>query len=227
MYFGEHVDYIESLWFFRPKITVFMYMHNKLPSFFVVGAQKAGTSYLHNMLSEDPRIFLPRIKETHFFNDGKGEFYRGVDFYIKKYFNNAPNYTIKGEVDPEYLYFSKSAKRIAQAIPEAKLIFLFRKPAERAFSHYSMSYRRGIELLSFEEALTNECTRLSNSSIEKQSDFSYRDRGLYGKQVEVFLNYFSIKQMLFIDSLEFWNNTNIVMERIYNFIGVNYEKKNV
>ena len=37
--------------------------------FFVVGAQKSGTTFLHALLSSDERIALPEIKETHFFCD--------------------------------------------------------------------------------------------------------------------------------------------------------------
>ncbi|MCI5157514.1 MAG: sulfotransferase [Candidatus Electrothrix sp. AUS1_2] len=198
-------------------------MSNQLPHFFVVGAQKAGTTYLHNILVEDTRFFLPRIKETHFFSDNNHEFNNGIEFYLEKYFSQAPCCAIKGEVDPEYLYFQKSAERIAQLIPKAKLIFLFRKPAERAFSHYCMTYRRGIETLSFQDALANEYRRIRNGSIQVKSNYSYRDRGLYGKQVQNYLNYFSIEQMLFLDSEELWNNPTTTVQKVYNFLNINYK----
>src|SRR4051812_22158754 len=36
------------------------------PSFLCIGAQKAGTTWLHDNLSRQPRIWLPPVKEIHF-----------------------------------------------------------------------------------------------------------------------------------------------------------------
>ena len=38
------------------------------PNFFIVGAPKAGTTSLHDYLNQHPKIFLPTIKEIHFFD---------------------------------------------------------------------------------------------------------------------------------------------------------------
>lgn len=39
-----------------------------LPDFLCIGAQKAGTSWLNNVLREHPRIFMPPVNELHFFD---------------------------------------------------------------------------------------------------------------------------------------------------------------
>jgi len=47
---------------------------SKLPKFLCVGAQKAGTTWLYEVLGEHPDVFLPRIKELlHFVEIPKGE----------------------------------------------------------------------------------------------------------------------------------------------------------
>ena len=38
------------------------------PDFICIGAQKAGTTWLYSMLSQNPSVFLPPIKEIHFFD---------------------------------------------------------------------------------------------------------------------------------------------------------------
>ncbi|MBL0370980.1 sulfotransferase [Rhizobium sp. KVB221] len=43
-----------------------------LPSFICIGAQKAGTTWLYEILSQNPGIWLPPLKEVHFF-DRMGE----------------------------------------------------------------------------------------------------------------------------------------------------------
>ena len=114
-------------------------MPQLIPSFFVVGAQKAGTTALHHYLARHPDIFLPKIKETHFFNDGHGEWHRGFNYYLQKYFSSRNEKKLAGEIDPEYLFFPETAGRIAAHIPNAKLIFIFREPVSRAYSHYWMT----------------------------------------------------------------------------------------
>ena len=39
-----------------------------LPDFLCIGAQKAGTSWLNNVLLEHPQVFMPPINELHFFD---------------------------------------------------------------------------------------------------------------------------------------------------------------
>lgn len=39
-----------------------------VPDFVCIGAQKAGTTWLYSMLSQNPSLFLPPIKEIHFFD---------------------------------------------------------------------------------------------------------------------------------------------------------------
>jgi len=42
---------------------------NRLPTFLVIGTNKAGTSTLYSVLKAHPQVFLPYRKELHFFND--------------------------------------------------------------------------------------------------------------------------------------------------------------
>ena len=39
-----------------------------LPSFLCIGAQKAGTTWLHAQLRSHPKVWLPPIKELHYFD---------------------------------------------------------------------------------------------------------------------------------------------------------------
>ena len=57
-----------------------------LPDFICIGAGRAGTSWLYEMLREHPEIFTARdIKETHFFDDyyDRGSGIR-LDGHLKK-----------------------------------------------------------------------------------------------------------------------------------------------
>ena len=38
------------------------------PTFLVIGAEKAGTTWLYDRLRRHPDIFMPDVKELHYFN---------------------------------------------------------------------------------------------------------------------------------------------------------------
>ena len=38
------------------------------PTFSVIGAEKAGTTWLYDRLRRHPDIFMPDVKELHYFN---------------------------------------------------------------------------------------------------------------------------------------------------------------
>lgn len=219
------------------------------PQFFVVGAQKAGTTALHHQLSHHPGIYMPSLKETHFFDDGHGEYHLGLDHYLRKYFPNATPSKLAGEVDPEYLFFEEVPGRLAGHFPQAKLIFIFREPAARAYSHYLMSYSRGIDRLDFPAALVREEVRMNlrpelvDPKAERipyvpptrteehgqdlfrhvaQSDFSYFRRGLYGSQVVRYLEHFPRERMLFLLSEELNREPEQTLRRVYEFLDVEY-----
>jgi hypothetical protein len=185
-----------------------------------VGAQKSGTTALHHYLNRHPDIALPSVKETHFFDDGHGEWHIGVPAYLEKYFGEANEQQLLGEIDPEYLFFPEVPARLAGAFLEAKLIFMFREPVSRAYSHYWMTVRRGREPLSFADALLAEPSRLARGSHLEQSDFSYFSRGLYHEQVRRYLEHFPRDQMLFLLSDDLKREPAQTLASVYRFLGV-------
>jgi hypothetical protein len=44
----------------------------KFPDFLIIGAQKAGTTWLHRNLQTHPRIWMPKEKELHYFDEKLG-----------------------------------------------------------------------------------------------------------------------------------------------------------
>ena len=43
-------------------------VHLAYPDFLCIGARKAGTTWLHTNLSQHPQVYLPPVKETHYFD---------------------------------------------------------------------------------------------------------------------------------------------------------------
>ena len=192
----------------------------QLPGFFVVGAQKAGTTSLHRWLGQQPEVCLPTIKETHFFRDEQ-KFRRGVEWYLD-WFPQDRSRTLSGEVDPEYMFFEAAPRRIRELVPDAKLVFVFRQPLERAYSQYQMSVSRGFESLRFGAALAAEPGRLSAGTEHSLRHHSYLARGRYAEQVERFLKLFPARQLLFakFDDLFCAERGLQDYARICRFVGV-------
>ena len=109
-----------------------------LPDFLGIGAQKAGTSWLHRNLRCHPELYLPRTKELHYFDSF---FYRSLKSYSLNFEPGGLN--VKGEITPEYSIISlKRIRFIRLVMPDLKLIFFMRNPVERAWSQALMNIVR-------------------------------------------------------------------------------------
>jgi hypothetical protein len=119
------------------------------PDFLIIGAEKAGTTWLHDVLSAHPDLFLPDAKELHFFNrfDSNG---REIDNFARRglgwyegHFEAAERGNPAGEATPLYLCDPAAPGRIRRTLPEARFIVLLRDPVDRSWSHYRMARAKG------------------------------------------------------------------------------------
>ena len=191
----------------------------KLPNFLCVGAQRAGTTTLHDILVQHPDVYLPAIKETKFFQNND-KYKRGLRFYQAKYFSKWNGEKAIGEIDPEYLFFEYVPERIYKHLGKhLKLVFLLRNPVDRAYSHYLMSYRRGYEISSFETAIELESERIEQGDFIR-NHCSYISRGRYATQIKRYLRYFPQNHMLFIVFEQLKENISSTISQLFEFIEV-------
>lgn len=109
------------------------------PDFLGIGAQKAGTTWLHANLAQHPRVRFPGGKEVHFWDR---EYGRGLDWY-RALFAGAPAGVLQGDLTPSYAILPP--ERIAEAAaltPRARLIYVLRHPVARAWSAAKMAVGR-------------------------------------------------------------------------------------
>src|SRR6185369_7435249 len=132
--------------------------HKMLPSFFVVGPPRTGTSWLHQVLKA--RASLPEFKETRFFDLHFG---RGLDWYIRHFPRCGESGLPAGEVAPTYFASPEARKRIARTLPKAKVACIFRNPVERIVSLYRVKRAHAMIPWSFEEALFRDKELLESS----------------------------------------------------------------
>ncbi len=129
-----------------------------LPSFFIIGPPRTGTSWLHSVLSQCTGLSHP-TKETRFFDK---HFERGLGWYGSHYRDVADGRAV-GEVAPTYFASREARERIARLIPKAKIVCTFRNPVDRVISLYRLKRAYGWIRSTFEEALTSDPEFLESS----------------------------------------------------------------
>ena len=194
-------------------------------NFVCIGAQKAGTTTLAEILSQHSDICIPPIKETKYFLFD-ADYQKGKSFY-DNYFTNFNNQKAIGEFDPDYLLFPFTAQRILETLgADVKIIVVLRNPADRAYSHYLMTKRKGLEPLDFMAAIKEEANR--KSDIKTQKIFAYKERGMYGQQLKQFLNTFKPENFLFLVFEEdFLKNRQATIAKVQEFLQVKEQNLNL
>jgi hypothetical protein len=191
----------------------------QLPDFVIIGTQRGGTTSLYRYLAHHADVGPALRKEVHFFDLN---YDRGVDWY-RAHFPEQGQYQVVGEASPYYVAHPDVPARIHQVLPHALLILLLRNPIDRALSHYQLMVRRGLEPLSFQEAVEREPERLRDSGgVESPSwrNYSYLARGVYAPQIERWLGLFPASQLLVIKSEDFYHDPGAVVIDVQTRLGL-------
>ncbi len=178
-----------------------------LPTFLVIGAMKAGTTSLAEYLSAHPEIFLTAEKEPHFFSFRDRQAL-GLEWY-ESLFDRADGAIARGEASTTYTKYPQYAgvaQRIAEHLPDARLIYIIRDPIDRIRSQYQHHVAIGIERAPFEEAV------LENPY--------YVDFSRYACQIEQYLEHFPREQLLIVTSEDLRRERVATLGKVYDFVGV-------
>jgi hypothetical protein len=180
----------------------------RLPNFLVIGAMKAGTTSLYHYLAQHPQIFMPRIKELDFFAV-EGNWPRGLDWYRRQFADAVSGAIAVGEASTVYTKYPRYLGvpgRIAEHLPQARLIYLVRDPLARMRSHYAHRVAVGAERQPIDHALLNNPV--------------YLDYSRYALQIEQYLPYFPPDRLLVLASEDLRNDRRRTIQQVFEFLGV-------
>ncbi len=109
------------------------------PNFFIVGAPKCGTTALYEYLRPHPNIFMPELKEPHFFAKDLGTYPRikTLEDYTGLFAGSTPEHLRVGEASVYYLRSSVAIANIHGFNPDARIIAMFRNPVDMVYSLHS------------------------------------------------------------------------------------------
>lgn len=194
------------------------------PSFFIVGAPKAGTTAIHAFLELHPQVVMSIDKEPNFFSWQEIESQKL--YYRKENIKNETDYRsifpektgacIAGEASVSYLYYPQCAERIFRFNPDAKIIISLREPVARALSHYLMDFSLGLVKYTPEE-IWNNGKGHPDTGLYFQQYFEISD---YLPQIKQYLKVFPRNQIHFILHEELITNRDQVISEMCRFLSI-------
>jgi len=201
---------------------------SRLPDFVIIGAARCATTSLYAYLREHPEVFMSPEKETDFFSLGDlppSEVPLAASAYrartraeYERLFRDAGSARAVGEASPTYLFYPRSAARMQQTIPAAKLICILRDPVERAYSHYALARKMGFEVLAdFAAAVAKEDERWLH---DRSMRFTYTRASFYHDGLREFCSRFPRERILVLLFQDFAADPAGTMRTVYDFLGV-------
>ncbi len=173
--------------------------------FSIIGAHKAGTTWLYYCLSQHPDLFIPGEQNIFTLYQEKG------GKYYNDLYTPAGKHQKLGDFSNSSILDAELPKIFAEKYPNIKLIMMCRHPVKRAFSHYLMDASLGDvnpQQFSFHDALLRPQT------------YSYYELGLYFKHITRYLEYIERDQLFIFTMDEMRRNPKALIDKICNFLEV-------
>jgi hypothetical protein len=180
-----------------------------LPNFVVIGATKAGSVSLRHYLDEHPDVFVGgggTFGEPNFFV-AENNWPRGRGWY-ESLFDGAGSAAAIGECSPCYTWahvYRGVPERMAQVVPQARLVYLVRDPIARMQSMYMHQVSAGRERRRVQEALLDD---------------RYLGPSRYGFQLAAFLDHFDRSQVLVIASEVLRDRPREALSAVFDHLAV-------
>jgi Sulfotransferase family len=205
---------------------------NRQPDFLLIGAPKAATTALHAALAPHPELFLSAVKEPKYYlcGDAPPPAYRGPGdahsnqewiWQRSRYldlFAAAPGGAQCGESTPFYLYDRDAQRRIADELPQVRLIAVLRDPVDRAYSNWMHLWVDGLEPCG---DVVEACAREQQRIDAGWAPFwHYRGLGRYGEQLADLYRHVPRERVLLLRYREVVEEPAETLNRVCRFLGV-------
>ena len=159
---------------------------------------------------------MPR-DETPFFEDPYYDPNRLAEF--ESMFDGVSREKLIGIKRPDYLARQECPARIANLMPDAKLLIVLRNPIERAVSAYYWYLKQGyLPILPIEQGLANILNGSYRSTYPKSQEII--DYGFYYQSINRYLRYFSQHQLYITLHEDFKNDPLMAIRDVFSYLGV-------
>lgn len=198
----------------------------RIPDFFIVGAPKCGTTALYTYLSTHPDLFMPELKEPHYFSSDfptYGQIKTPEEY--GQLFADAPAHALLGEASVWYLYSEVAVSKIMALNPQAKTIVMLRNPVEMAHSlHFLLIHTLDEDIDDFAIAWERQGERAHGRQIPKHcrepKHLLYKDVCSFSAQLERLFGSVPLEQRLVLIYEEMAGDPGGTYRRVLDFLGV-------
>ncbi|MFN8436590.1 MAG: sulfotransferase domain-containing protein [Cytophagales bacterium] len=179
----------------------------------IVGAQKAGTTSLHQYLKSHPNISGHINIEFSYFSDPE-LFARPIQKVIDKQFviKEQSKYLLAKNV--AIVQHEQNISNLYSHNPECKIVFVLRNPTSRIYSDYHMAVKDG---------WVNEKFETIGEVIQKNDQSSkfytyFLRYGFYAEQLDLLLKYFKAEQIKIFFYEDMKNHSAEICNEIYSWL---------
>ncbi|WP_295661581.1 sulfotransferase [uncultured Nocardioides sp.] len=207
----------------------------QLPSFILVGAQRAGTTSFFRALQSHPLVHSANYhKGVNYFdvNYDKGPaWYQGhfpTTASLLRRTRDVSGDPVTFEASGYYMFHPRAAERMARDLPDVRILMMLRDPVERAYSAWKHELARGFETESFERALELEEDRLAGEVERMCADDAYQSsrhrhqayrlRGQYDEQLLRLRGFFPADRIHVIESESFFEQPETTYGGVLDFL---------
>jgi hypothetical protein len=199
----------------------------RLIDFFVVGAPKCATTAVHAYLRGHPEIFMPALKELHFFGSDLSKLPSQLtDEQHRQLFVDVGDARRVGETCIWALYSREAARSIHDYNPGARIVIMLRNPAEMLHALHSEYLIHGIEdIADFAGALEAQDDRRKGKRLPLRGMYptqlyAYHAIGRFSVQVERYLQVFGRDRVHVVLYEDFKADPALEYARILRFLNV-------
>ncbi len=185
--------------------------------FLVVGAQRCGTTWLHDVLAAHPEIAMARPARPEpktFLGPGT----LSLDAYRSRFFGHATDEQALGEKSTSYLEAAEVPARVTDILGRPQIVVQLRDPVQRAVSNWSFSRDHGLENRPLNEAVRADLAqpRPWNRATSSVSPFAYVSRGHYVRDLTRWTERFEV----YVQFLSEVRSSPEQLGRLYRWLGV-------
>lgn len=188
-----------------------------LPNFLIVGAQKCGTTSLHDILDKHPQTSMSSIKEVNYFVSKK-KYQKGLDHY-SMFFDGHSEAVAIGESSPGYICYPGVHERIKENLGVVKIVIILRDPIKRAFSQYWDNRRHLSETLTETEIISRF---LESEYVPGRR--GYFSRGVYYTDVKKYINTFGEENVHVVILENLVKEQTMELQKLYSFLNLDPSK---
>jgi hypothetical protein len=182
-----------------------------LPTFFVIGASKCGTTSLHQYLAAHPEIAMSKNKEPLCF---VYEWEKRIHRYRDLFPDNAA--AVRGESSTGYSAYPWQPEvpdRIRATVPDARIVYVVRDPIPRTVSHYAQNVWDSVPVRPFDELVSDPDDPMNMPVWASR----------YATQIERWLERFPEERILVLDQRDLLQERAATLRRIFTFLEVDAE----